>query len=52
MVASYRLGIIGYAAGMVLSLLGEVPAGVIVVTAASLAAIALFVFQVTRLTTR
>jgi len=33
-------------------MLGDVPAGVVVLTAASLGTIAFFVFQVTRLTTR
>lgn len=40
--ASYCLGILGYGTGMALSLFGEVPAGLLFVSAAGLVAGALF----------
>jgi hypothetical protein len=44
--ASYRVIVLGYAAGMVLSVLGHVPAGLLFITTAGLAAGALFVSEV------
>jgi hypothetical protein len=46
--ASYRLGILGYGAGMTLSLFGEVPAALLFVTTASLLAAALFLTSARR----
>ena len=46
--ASYRLGILGYAAGMAVTLLGDVPAGLAFVSAAGLVAGALFLTSARR----
>jgi hypothetical protein len=40
--ASYRLGVLGYGAGMALTLFGDVPAGLLFVSTAGLLAGALF----------
>ncbi len=45
-VASYRVIVLGYSVGMVLSLLGHVPAALLFITTAGLAAGALFVSEV------
>ena len=45
-VASYRVIVLGYSVGMVLSVLGHVPAALLFITTAGLAAGALFVSEV------
>jgi hypothetical protein len=43
--ASYKLAILGYVAGMTFSALGEMPIGLLLITAASLVAATLFIAQ-------
>jgi hypothetical protein len=47
--ASYRVGVLGYALGMAISALGDVPTGLLFLGATSLGAITLFVASGVRL---